>query len=85
MFSFFDKTIPPKVYFFIWLFNVVYFIILTILFNKFTSFFQQNPLMISIFGSMYLGNIFIGSIVFLLGLASLVQKKIKYFIMKKKG
>lgn len=75
MFSFFTKTIPPKVYFLIWLFNVIYFVILTILFNKFTSFFQKNPLMVSVFGPMYLGNILIGIIVFLFGIASLSPKK----------
>lgn len=89
MFSFFNKTIPSKVYFLIWLFNVIYFVILTILFNKFTSFFQQNPLMVSIFGPMYLGNIFIGIIVFLFGIASLSPKKVteipqnKAFVPKK--
>lgn len=75
MFSFFTKAIPPKVYFSIWIFNVIFFILLTVLFNKFTILFQQNPFMVSTFAPMYLGNIFIGIIVFLFGLASLIPKK----------
>ena len=75
MFNFFNKVIPPKVYFSVWIFNVVFFILFTILFNKFTLFFQQNPFMVSTFVPMYLGNIFIGVIAFLFGLASLAPKK----------
>lgn len=75
MFSFFSKAIPPKVYFSVWVFNVLFFILLTVLFNKFTLFFQQNPFMILTFTPMYLGNIIIGTFVFLFGLASLAPKK----------
>ena len=75
MFNSFNKVIPPKVYFPIWVFNVVFFILPMVLFDKFTLFFQKNPFIVSTFASVYLGNIFIGVFAFLFGLASLVPKK----------
>lgn len=75
MFRFLNKTVSTKIYFIIWFFTIVFFLALTVLFNKFTPFFQNNKIVSSLFGPIYLGNIFIGIITFLLGLNSSIQKK----------
>jgi len=75
MFRFLSKALPSKVYFAIWVLTILYFIVLTILFNKFTSFFQNNQIASAVYGPMYLGNIFVGILTFLFGIASLVSKK----------
>lgn len=75
MFRFLSKVFPTKVYFAIWVLSILYFFVLTMLFNKFTSFFQNNQIASAVYGPMYLVNIFVGILTFLFGLASLVSKK----------
>jgi len=64
------KAVTTKTYFVIWFITIIIFILSTIFFNKFTKSFQEGP----IFGGLYLGNIFVGIVTFVLGLVSILIK-----------
>ncbi|MEK7597205.1 MAG: trypsin-like peptidase domain-containing protein [Patescibacteria group bacterium] len=69
-----NKIVTTKTYFVIWFITIVNFVLLTILFNKFTNLFQKDPIFSTIFGPLYLGNIFIGVITFAIGVVSMLLK-----------
>lgn len=68
------KAVTTKTYFIIWLITIISFLLLTISLNIFPNYFQKNEIYSQIFGIVYLGNIFVGVVTFILGIASILFK-----------
>lgn len=68
------KAVTTKTYFIIWLITIVSFVLLTVSFSIFPDFFQKADIYNQIFGIVYLGNIFVGVVTFVLGLVSMLFK-----------
>ena len=68
------EAVTTKTYFIIWLITIVSFVLLTVSFSIFPDFFQKADIYNQIFGIVYLGNIFVGVVTFVLGLVSMLFK-----------
>lgn len=70
-----NKIVTTKTFFVIWFITVANFILLTIFFNEFSEFLQKNLFISQIFGPLYLADIFVGVITFILGIVSVFFNK----------
>lgn len=69
-----NKIVSTKTYFVIWFITIINFFLLSILFNIFPDLLQKDPFFNSIFGILFLGNIFVGVVTFIVGIASMLFK-----------